>query len=78
MPRIGSITYCKDTYSVATADGKTRKFWERNLRLKTDSGDDGPEKDSPALMPAGMMGDRADVIFASPEEIGQFIKTKCD
>jgi cytochrome c len=76
--RVQSITYCKDTYVVATADGKTRKFWERNLRLKTDSGKDGPEKASPALVPAGMMGDRADVIFAKPDEIDEFIKSKCE
>lgn len=76
--RVQSIKYCKDTYSVATADGKTRKFWERNLRLKTDSSSDGPEKNAPALVPAGMMGDRADVIFASPEEISQFIESNCN
>lgn len=76
--RIQSITYCKDTYTVVTADGKTRKIWERNLRLKTDSSTDGPEKNAPAMVPAGMMGDRADAIFASPDEVGQFIKSKCD
>ena len=76
--RVQSIAYCKDTYAVATADGKTRKFWERNLRLKTDSSKDGPEKNAPALVPAGMMGDRADVIFANPDEIAQFIKSKCE
>jgi hypothetical protein len=43
-----------------------RQFWERNLRLKTDASDDGPEKNAPALVDAGMMGDRADVIFADP------------
>jgi hypothetical protein len=30
----------------------------------------GPQKGAPALVPAGMMGDRADVIFASPHETG--------
>jgi hypothetical protein len=39
--------------------------------------DDGPEKDAPALVPAGMMGDRADVIFAAPEEISRFISAQC-
>ena len=47
--RVQSISYCKDTYTVSTADGGTRKFWERNLRLKTDAGDHGPEKNAPAL-----------------------------
>jgi hypothetical protein len=32
---------------------------------------------SPAIVPAGMMGDRADVIFASPDEISGFITRQC-
>ena len=52
-------------------------FWERNLRLKTDASGDGPEKNAPALVRAGMMGDRADVIFADPAEISPFIAAKC-
>jgi cytochrome c len=75
--RVLAITYCKDTYTVTTANSKTRKFWERNLRLKTDASGDGPEKNAPALLPAGMMGDRADVIFADPSEISPFIVAKC-
>ncbi len=76
--RVQQITYCKDTYAITTTDGQTRKFWERNLRLKTDSSSDsGPEKNAPALVPAGMMGDRADVIFADPSEISTFIISKC-
>jgi cytochrome c len=75
--RVQEISYCKDTYTITTADGQTRKFWERNLRLKTDAGGDGPEKNEPALVAAGMMGDRADVIFADPSEISARIATKC-
>jgi len=74
---VRTITYCRDTYRVTTADGKTRAFWERNLRLKTDAGKDGPQKGVPALVAAGMMGDRADVIFAAPEEISKTIETRC-
>lgn len=29
------------------------------------------------LVPAGMMGDRADVIFAAPEEISKTIEARC-
>lgn len=76
--RVQAITYCKDTYTVTTANGQTRKFWERNLRLKTDASSDGPEKNAPALIDAGMMGDRADVIFADPSEISPFIAAKCE
>jgi cytochrome c len=75
--RVQSINHCGDTYKVATADGKIRNFWERNIRFKTDVSDDGPQKGAPALVPAGMMGDRADVIFAVPEEISGFITNRC-
>jgi cytochrome c len=75
--RVQEITYCKDTYTITTANGQTRKFWERNLRLKTDASSDGPKKNAPALVPAGMMGDRADVIFAEPSEISSLIAGKC-
>ena len=75
--RVKAITYCRDTYRVTTADEKTRAFWERNLRFITDSSQNGPEKGAPAIMPAGMMGDRASVIFATPEEINKFIEARC-
>jgi cytochrome c len=75
--QVKAITYCRDTYRVTTADGKTRAFWERNLRFMTDSSQDGPEKSAPAIMPAGMMGDRAAVIFAAPEEIAKMIEPRC-
>jgi cytochrome c len=58
--RVQSVRYCH-TYEVATADGKKRRFFERNLRFKTDSSSDGPIKGAPAMVGAGMMGDRADV-----------------
>lgn len=74
---VTGITHCRDTYRVTTADGKTRHFWERNLRLKTDSGQDGPQSGAPAIVPAGMMGDRADLIFAAPEEISKTIESRC-
>ena len=35
-------------------------------------------KERPALVGAGMMGDRADVIFADPSEINSFITGKCE
>ncbi len=75
--RVQAITYCGDTYRVTTADGKTREVWERNLRFKTDSGPDGPEKGAPAILRAGMMGDRAQVIFAAPDDISALIKSPC-
>lgn len=71
--RVQSLSHCKDTYVVTTADGQRHKFWERNLRLKTDAIPEGPKKDMPALVGAGMMGDRADATFADPTEISGFI-----
>ena len=75
--RVQEITYCKDTYTITTADGQTQSFWERNLRLKTDASGDNPRNNTPALVPAGMMGDRADVIFAYQSEISTRIAGKC-
>jgi cytochrome c len=75
--RVKSITYCRDTFHVTTEDGKSRDFWERNLRFKTDSSDDGPAKGAPAIVAAGMMGDRASVIFSAPEEISSFVVARC-
>ena len=76
--QVTSLRHCRDTYEVTTADGKTRKFWEFNLRFKTDSSDKGPPKGKPVLLRAGMMGgDRSFVIFNSPKEISGFIEQKC-
>jgi cytochrome c len=75
--QVRAIRYCRDTYHVATADGKSTDFWEANLRFKTDSSDSGPSSGKPVIMPAGMMGDRASVFFAAPEEIGTFIQHQC-
>jgi cytochrome c len=74
---VTAIRYCGDTYSVTTAAGETQQVWERNLRFKTDSSADGPPKGKPALLGAGMMGDRASVIFAAPAEISAFIEPRC-
>jgi len=71
------IRYCKGSYYVTTEAGETRPYWEFNLRFKTDSGPRGPENGQPVLIPAGMMGDRAFVVFASPHEISQKIEQRC-
>lgn len=74
---VTAIRYCSDTYRVTTADGETLPYWELNLRFKTDSTIKGPTKGKPAIMPAGMMGDRASVIFSDPTEISAVIEKKC-
>ena len=75
--QVKAIAHCKDTYTVTMANGQEHKFWERSLRIKTDTSSEGPEKNAPALVGAGMMGDRADVIFADPSEISPLIVSKC-
>ncbi len=75
--QVRSVSYCPDAYRVATADGKTHVFWEFNLRLKTDSSADGPLAGKPVLMGSGMMGDRASIVFATPEEIGAIVRREC-
>lgn len=76
--QIAALTHCRDTYAVKTADGKTHKIWEYNLRLKTDSSTDGPIPGKPVITGSGMMGDRASVVFASPAEISSFIRESCN
>lgn len=74
--RVTAVRHCHNTFFVRTADGKERPFWERNLRLKIDSGPTGP-KGKPVLLPAGMQGDRASVVFSNVKEIDQMIQEKC-
>jgi cytochrome c len=50
---------------------------ERNLRFKTYPSQHGPEKGAPAITPAGMMGDRASVIFAVPDDFNKTIEPRC-
>lgn len=75
--RVMALSYCGNTYTVTTADDKTQKVWEFNLRLKTDSSQNGPLPGKPVIIGAGMQGDRASVIFAEPGEISAFIKQAC-
>ncbi|MDE2167752.1 MAG: c-type cytochrome [Alphaproteobacteria bacterium] len=76
--QVRAIRICRDSYFVTTADGKTTAFWEPNLRFKTDSSAVGPRPGAPVLLGAGMIGDRAFVVFAAPDEISGFIKHRCD
>jgi len=75
--QVTAISHCGDTYTVKTADGKVNKVWEFNLRFKTDSSERGPRAGKPVIVGAGMQGDRASVVFASPDEISAFIRPSC-
>jgi cytochrome c len=75
--QVRSIKHCGDTYTVETADGKSEKVWEFNLRFKTDSTNLGPVAGKPVMVGAGMQGDRASIVFASPKEISESIRQSC-
>lgn len=75
--QVTAIKHCGDAYTVSTADGKTNKVWEFNLRFKTDSSSLGPPPGKPMIVGAGMQGDRASVVFAAPNEISSFIREWC-
>ena len=76
--QVASLHYCRDTYIVRTAAGKTHKVWEYNLRLKTDSSNRGPAPGKPVITESGMRGDRFSIVFASPKELAASIKESCD
>jgi cytochrome c len=75
--QVVALNYCKDTYTVSNAVGNKWKFWEFNLRLKTDSSEYGPYAGKPVIISAGMRGDRASIIFSAPSEISAFIQIDC-
>ena len=75
--QVRSIKYCGDTYTIETADGKVEKVWEFNLRFKSDSSKLGPLPGKPVVVGAGMQGDRASIVFASPGEISTFVRSSC-
>ena len=75
--QVAAIRRCADGYDVVTADGNTENFWETNLRFKTDSSELGPEPGKPVIVGAGMVGDRASIVFAAPEEISPHIVPGC-
>jgi cytochrome c len=75
--QVASIRHCRDTYVVRTRDGKTRKVWEYNLRLKTDSSERGPRAGTPVMTESGMRGDRFSIVFAAPAEISRTIQDGC-
>lgn len=74
---VTALRHCGDTYFVTHGDGQTLPYWEFNLRFKTDSSAGGPAPGRPVVVGQGMQGDRAQVVFARPEEISTFIRKDC-
>ena len=75
--QIKSITYCRDTYTLMMENGAKVKFWERNLRFKTDSSNEGPPPNKAVLVPSGQMGDRAYVVVGTPQEMSGSVTATC-
>jgi cytochrome c len=75
--QVTSIKYCGDTYTIDTADGRSQKIWEYNLRFKSDSSKLGPVPGKPVVVGAGMQGDRSSIVFASPKEFSDAVKQSC-
>jgi hypothetical protein len=65
----GGATHRRSLLTLVTVD-----FLESDLRFKVDSSAMGPFRGRPVIIPAGQIGDRAWVFFASPDEISAVIK----
>ena len=76
--RVTAIRHCGDAYHVTTESGRTVPYWEFNLRFKTDSSPNGPERGKPVLAPQGMQGDRAQVVFSSLDDLKRFLLERCE
>jgi cytochrome c len=72
-----ALRHCGDSYFVKTADGAETPFFEMNVRLKLDTRSTGPEAGKPVIVGAGMLGDRASVIFASVDDLTRFVVEQC-
>ena len=75
--QVEGVNYCKGTYRLKLKDGSTTDFTEFNLRFKTDLGPTGPNPGAPVLIPAGMAGDRAFLIFADLDEMKTALAKAC-
>ena len=71
--QVRTISHHDEAFRVTTTDGHTTDFLESDLRFKVDSSVLGPPRGAPVILPAGTIGDRAWVFFATPGEIGSFI-----
>ncbi|MPZ55334.1 MAG: c-type cytochrome [Rhizobiales bacterium] len=75
--QVVSVRHCRNSFFVVTANGTERSIWEMNLRLKVDSGPNGPKGGKPVLTQSGMQGDRASLVFSGPAQISTFVQSKC-
>jgi hypothetical protein len=76
--QVPSICCCQDTYHVMTGAAEMLPSWDFNLRLKRDSKANGPANGRPVLLSAGVMSNRAFVVFAASTEIRGLIQSNCE
>ena len=75
---VQKIEYCRGEYRLMMANGEQRTVPELNLRFKTDASAYGPERGRPVLLPAGMQGDRAQLIFSGLDDLKRFPVERCE
>lgn len=75
---VSEMAYCRGEYRLMMADGQRKTFRELDLRLKTDATAYGPERGKPVLLPAGMRGDRAQLVFSGLEDLKRFLVERCN
>lgn len=72
------VAYCRGEYRLWLASGEERRYPELNLRFKTDGTPFGPERGKPVLLPAGMRGDRGQLIFSGLDDLKRFLVEQCE
>jgi cytochrome c len=75
--QVRSITLCKDTYTVETADGKREEVAESSLQFRTDASNLGPAPGKPVALGAARNAEGGTIVFASPAEISRFVRSSC-
>ncbi|MGH7392349.1 MAG: hypothetical protein ACREM3_23260 [Candidatus Rokuibacteriota bacterium] len=75
---VSEVAYCRGEYRLMMADGQQKTFREFDLRLKTDTSAYGPERGKPVLLPAGMRGDRVQLVFSGPEDLKRSLVERCN
>lgn len=62
----GAVPVLDKTLELTAAEGR-----------RVERGRSGPAPGTPVVIPAGMQGDRAFIVFASPEDAGTVLRTTC-
>ncbi len=77
--RVVGVTHCGSgaIFHLKMQDGQTRPYAEINLRIKLDSTGNGPPAGMAILLPAGMTGDRASLVFHSLADVTALVREAC-